>query len=108
MQYDKIKDELPNYLLVGYHSNNYTKEYDPDQLHKVLLKGDIGQVESILASNSTWRSLTVFELPKEPILDFSVEALSTYREDLRKKENDRRQYELYLRLKAKFEPEELK
>jgi len=44
-------------------------------------------------------------MPKEPIIDFSIDTLSKYRNDLREKESERKQYEMYLRLKKKFEPE---
>lgn len=100
--------EIPNYLIVGLPSLSII-----GIAHEVVEKQVVSltpeELQDLVGSRSSrWRSLTVFKINQDPVVDYSEEELYKYRSDLAAKELEKRQYELYLRLKAKFEPEELK
>ena len=71
----------------------------------MLIKCDRDHLDLIIKSNTIWTSLTVLEISTNPIIDFGIDELKKYREDIQQKESEKKQYELFLRLKAKFEPE---
>jgi len=104
MQYEIIKDDLPTYILSGYVREDNSMQTKKD-LFTTLIKCDRAHIDSLVTGNSTWHSITVFEMPKESIYDFSIDELKEHRRVLAERETNRRRYELFLKLKKEFEPE---
>ena len=72
MQHELIKGNLPDYILSGY------KKAHP-WIATDTFRGNRENLESFIAKDQTWKSLTVFEFPKIPILDLDSEDLNKYR-----------------------------
>ena len=98
MQYKTIKDQLPTHIIVGYIKSSVDLQVQP-------ITGDQEHINRLLKSSSSyWQSLTIFEFPKEPIVDYGEKELSELRKSEEEREKNRNRYELYLRLKEEFEP----
>ena len=98
MQYDKIKKDLPTHLVCGHLKNI-------PALQKVLVNLEGEKLEDLVNRNTEWGSLTIFELPSIPIIDMDRDELFKHRLVFSAQEKEKREYEYYLKLKAKFEPE---
>ena len=102
MQYENIKDELPTYVIAGHVRENGSIKPD---LFTTLIKCDRAHIESLVSGNSTWQSITIFEIPKDPIIDMDQNSLLKFRNTLQEQTRKKSRYEMYLRLKKEFEPE---